>query len=89
MPSVDKEGRQVHVRRVGKDGERGKGEGEGKGQGRGLLGKGRGRDLLGCQVELDWIWEEVVREQERRSMARPTTMVSRAVMERSGRQWRG
>ena len=46
-------------------GKRGKGEGEGKGQERGLLGKGRGQDLP-RQVGPDWIWEEVIRGEERR-----------------------
>ena len=39
MPPVDKEGRQVHVRRVGKDGGKG---GMGKGRGRGKKGDCRG-----------------------------------------------
>ena len=47
MLPVDKEGRQVHVRRVGKDGGKG---GRGKGRGRGKKGDCRGKGEGGtCQ----------------------------------------
>ena len=76
MPPVDKEGRQVHVRRVG------------EGARKGTVGEGE-RAGPEWQVGPNWVWEEDVRGQERGSMARPTTMVSRAMVESSGGQGKG
>ena len=58
MPPVDKEGRQVHVRKVGEDGGKGgRGKGRGRGREKGTVGEGErtgkqdgGENLAGRQV---------------------------------------
>ena len=69
----------------GRWGKWGGGKGGGRGREKGTVeGRGGGRDLPQRQAGPAWVWEEVARE--RRGMARPTAMVSWALVERSGRR---
>ena len=87
MPPVDKEGRQVHVRKVGEDGGRwgkwGKGKGGGRGREKGTVGgRGEGGTCHNDKPGLIGCGRKVARGEERGSRARPAAMASRALVER-------